>query len=134
MILPVIPSGQQRPRFTSRGKFGHAYKSKTQKQHEKELDFYIRQHRPDEPLTGPLEVKIDAYLPVPQSWPKWKKAAALSGEIRPEKKPDIDNIIKGLLDCSNEILFEDDRQVVSIMARKFYSMDPRVEMGIREAV
>jgi Holliday junction resolvase RusA-like endonuclease len=132
LTIPVIPTGQQRPRFTAQGKFGRAYKSKTQKAHEKELGYYIQQQKPDEPLQGPLEVMIDAFFPVPKSWPKWKTEAALAGEIRPDKKPDIDNVIKGLLDCSNGILFEDDRQIVSVMGRKFYAAEPRLEYGIRE--
>lgn len=134
LIIPVVPTGQQRPRFTARGKFGHAYKSSTQRANEREMRFYIDQQRPDEPMQGPLEVDIKAYLPIPKSWPRWKIAAAISGELRPDKKPDVDNLAKNALDCANGVLFEDDRQVVSIMARKFYGVNPRWEIGIREAV
>lgn len=134
LVIPVTPTGQQRPRFASRCGHGVAYKSKTQKAHESDLGFYIRQQRPEAPLEGPVEVTLDAHYPIPKSWPKWKRAAALSGEIRPAVKPDIDNVLKQALDCSNGILFDDDKQVVGVMCRKFYSADPRLELGVREAV
>ncbi len=134
LIIPVVPTGQQRPRFTARGKHGMAYKSKSQKEHERELGYHIQRQRPDEPMTGPIEVKLDAYYPIPKSWPKWKVAAALSNEIRPTVKPDLDNVLKMALDCSNGVLFADDKQVVGVMTRKFYSAEPRLELGIREAV
>lgn len=47
-------------------------------------------------------------------------------------KPDIDNMVKFYLDCANGIVFDDDRQVVSIVANKYYSEKPRTEMIVTE--
>lgn len=36
-------------------------------------------------------------------------------------RPDIDNMVKFYLDCMNELVYADDRQVVELSARKVYS-------------
>lgn len=54
----------------------------------------------------------------------------LEGSIRPNKKPDIDNIIKSIADSLNGIAYKDDAQVVEVIAKKFYSNKPRVEVTI----
>ena len=37
----------------------------------------------------------------------------LNGELLPAKKPDIDNIVKAVLDALNEVAYRDDTQAVS---------------------
>jgi Holliday junction resolvase RusA-like endonuclease len=46
------------------------------------------------PFTGAVELKLAAYIAVPKSWSKKKRADALAGLIRPTVKPDADNIQK----------------------------------------
>jgi len=132
IVLPIPPTGQQRPRFTRIGRFHKAYKSNKQKAEESKIMLLLYQYRPKQPLNEALNVQIDAFLPIPQSWPKWKKKAALNGEIRPTKKPDIDNLAKQVLDCMNQVFWQDDRQIVGLMVRKFYAMDPRWEIHIKK--
>jgi len=133
IILPIEPTGQQRPRFTRIGRFHKAYKSSKQKQEESKILYFLYQHRPEKPFTQALNVKIDAYLPIPSSWPKWKKAAAQNNEIRPAKKPDIDNLAKQVLDSMNKIFWQDDKQIVGLIVRKFYDLNPRWEIEVSEA-
>lgn len=132
IIIPLPPSGQQRPRFTRIGKFHKAYKSSKQKAEENKITYFLYQHKPATPLTDALHVTIDAYMPIPSSWPKWKKIAAQNNEIRPTKKPDIDNLAKQVLDCMNGIFWQDDRQIVGLMVRKYYSQEPRWEIKVQE--
>jgi len=74
---------------------------------------------------------VRAYFSVPVSKPvKWK-ADALSKKILPTKKPDIDNIIKGVADALNKVVYVDDTQIVALKAYKFYSDRPRIEIFIR---
>jgi Holliday junction resolvase RusA-like endonuclease len=78
---------------------------------------------------GPLFVEVTAYMPVAESKPKKWKAAALSGEIRPTKKPDWDNFGK-ILDALNLVVWVDDSQIVEGRVRKFYSDRPRMEIRV----
>lgn len=81
-------------------------------------------------FTGELEVIINAYFPIPKSWSKTKKQAASNGEIRPETKPDTDNISKIILDSLNQIAYYDDKSVCDLTVHKYYSNEPRVEVTI----
>ena len=53
---------------------------------------------------------------------------AEEGEIRPAKRPDLDNILKAATDACNGIAYVDDRQIVSLFARKEYATTPRLEI------
>ena len=132
-VIPIEPVGQMRARHTSAGKFSRTYKSKQQQTAENRLLAFAAQHCPDEPMDGPLEVRIDAYMPIPASMTKPKRVQAMSGELRPTKKPDADNIAKHLLDCFNGVFWTDDKNIVGLMVRKFYSDSPRWEVEIRQA-
>lgn len=89
-----------------------------------------------EPLSGPLWCSIRAHVGIPDSWPDWKRDAALEGEILPTGKPDLDNLIKAVLDACNGIVWRDDAQITTGNASKEYSSDPRVhiEVGVIRCV
>jgi len=74
---------------------------------------------------------IVAFYGIPKSERKWKQKLMRSGEIRPMKKPDSDNIAKVILDALNGIAFRDDSQVIDLHVTKHYSDDPRVEIYLR---
>lgn len=81
----------------------------------------------------PLEVRIMAYYGIPQSESKKKKEMMRTHQLRPTKKPDVDNVVKIILDSLNKIAYHDDAQVVDCMFRKFYSDNPRVVVTISNA-
>lgn len=68
-----------------------------------------------------MKVDIVAYYPIPRSWSKKKRRAAADGEIRPTTKPDCDNVIKVVLDAMNGVAYYDDKQVVEVSCKKYYS-------------
>ena len=82
------------------------------------------------PLNGPVKMFVAAYLPIPKSLSKKRQAMAEAGEMRPTKKPDIDNFMKAALDGCNKIAFVDDSQVVDLHAVKVYSRRPRLVIRI----
>lgn len=131
--IPLEPVGQMRARHTSAGKFSRTYKAKQQQSAENRLLAFAVEHRPAEPMDGPLEVTIDAYMPIPKSFSRMKRQMAMDGELRPTKRPDADNIAKHLLDCFNGIFWTDDKNIVGLMVRKFYSDTTRWEVEIKQA-
>ena len=54
------------------------------------------------------------------------------GLLRPTTKPDIDNVIKAVLDGLNGVAYADDSQVVALSASKCYSDDPRVVVIVED--
>ena len=52
---------------------------------------------------------------------------------KPTKKPDVDNIIKVVLDGLNKTAYEDDKQVVKVSLEKIYTKeDERIEFDVKE--
>ena len=75
---------------------------------------------------------MDIYRQIPKSVSKKRRELKNERIIRPTVKPDIDNYTKGILDSLNGICWIDDSQIVSLIANKYYSDEPRVEIEIKE--
>jgi len=81
---------------------------------------------------GYLKIDIKAYFKIPKSTSKKKKESMLMGEIKPDKKPDIDNVLKIVLDSLNKTAYKDDAQVIKASITKEYSDMPRIKITISE--
>ena len=81
------------------------------------------------PLEGALRVRVLACFGVPQSWSAKKRAAAISGAVRPSKRPDIDNVVK-IFDALNQVVWVDDAQVVEAWVEKIYTDRPRLRIEV----
>lgn len=79
-----------------------------------------------------VSMTVTAEMGIPESWSGKKQRMAESGEIKPAKKPDIDNLLKAILDSCNSIIYADDAQVCEIIARKLYSRTPRLVIEVRQ--
>lgn len=150
VTLTGAPRGKERPRAriakTSDGKqFISIYTPAETRAYENDLRASaIDAMRGKEIISGPVDVIVFAYLPVPESWSERKKAAARAGEIRPMTKPDGDNILK-LLDAFNpvkdkrtgtkvQIVWVDDTQVVDGRVVKLYARKtPGIIVEVRRA-
>lgn len=67
-----------------------------------------------------LAVEIVLYYTRPKSMTKKNQLLAQQGLLRPIVKPDVDNVIKAILDALNGMAFEDDRQIVQVTCEKWY--------------
>ena len=85
------------------------------------------------PLSGPLDVSIEATFEVPKSWPKYRKRAALQGIEPHVTTPDTDNVAKIALDGCNGIVWCDDSQVIRMTASKRYGPSPGLLVAVTEA-
>lgn len=125
IIIPMEPKPKGRPRFAN----GHAYTPKETREYE-DLVRLIARNAIKAPQSGAIRMKVDFYLPMPK---KLSKAKFGDSEPRPTKKPDIDNLGKAVLDALNSgVGYEDDKQIVELTLRKFYSENPRTEITMEE--
>ena len=84
-------------------------------------------------LENRIKVTINAYFKVPKTTTKKDIALIEEGKLSPTKKPDIDNIVKIILDSLNGIAFKDDNQITKIEVEKLYTFeDERVYVKIEE--
>jgi Holliday junction resolvase RusA-like endonuclease len=134
-VVYGTPIGKGRPRATSRGGFVRMYTDA------KTLGF--EQAVADEARTAmsswelfdtPMQLQLSAYYPIPKSWSKKKRQLAVDGEIYPQVKPDLDNVMKAILDALNGVVYADDSQVINLVATKRYSTDPRIEVYVHEVL
>ena len=84
-----------------------------------------------QPMAEPISVIVAAWLPMPKSFTKAERAAAMAGKIVPAG--DVDNYAKSALDALNGIVWLDDRQVAQLTAVKRYSSAPALIISVREA-
>jgi len=89
-------------------------------------------HLPSVYFEKPLMVEIDVDVAIPKSFSKKKADLARMGMIRPQIKPDCDNYAKNINDAMNGIVFPDDKQIVSLIVRKWYADTEKVTVSIRE--
>ena len=134
LTIPGTPVGKARPRIT-RG--GIAYTPKETKNYETLIrDLFFQKHG-QVMLKGNIQANLTVYFGLNKS--DYNKTGLtktgkrkLAGEVRPTKKPDIDNILKAVLDSLNGIAYIDDSQVVALSAEKYYAEQPRVEIVLSE--
>ena len=129
MIGDIV--GKARPRMNTRT--GRAYTPTKTKLYEYGLRQWFCMNYPNfKPIEGRVKVSIIAYFEIPKSTSKKKEAEMLSNNISPTKKPDIDNIVKIVLDGMNKFAFKDDTQVVKLDVEKKYAEKPRMYIKIEE--
>lgn len=125
------PKGKGRPRFNP---YAHKSRPRTPEDtlvYENLIAWeYARQCKDTFPEKTPIRMTINAYYAIPKSASKKNKRLMETGEIRPTKKPDIDNVVKVYADALNNIAYHDDTQIVSLICEKFYSDKPRVEVRL----
>ncbi len=82
-----------------------------------------QQHRPEKPYQGAVAVELKFYFNRPKS---------VSEKKRPYHtvKPDIDKLCRNILDALSGIIYNDDTQVISLMAYKGYDQTPRLEVSV----
>lgn len=110
------PKGKARPRFAH----GHTYTPRETVEYERLIATSYREHGGNS-HDGECTVKVTAYFTIPKSWTKAKKMEVVSRGLSPQTKPDIDNIVKVVMDGLNGVAYHDDKQVVRVVAEKRYS-------------
>ena len=128
ITVDIMPKGKTRPRFTTSG---HAYNDPAQAEHERCIRAaWIAEHG-IEPIGGgcPVAVRAFFYKPLPRS--------AKGDERDWTQKPDIDNLVKSVLDALNGVAYEDDKQIVELTAAKMTQVrdtPPRIDIVVDYAI
>ena len=124
------PVAKGRPRFTRQGR---AYTPKKTHDYESEVAMMAKAAMGSQkPLETPVAVYVYVTFPIPQSYSKKRTEACLNGSERPNKRPDLDNIVKSITDGMNEVVYQDDSQITSLHATKVYGTTAMVEVCVKE--
>ena len=129
--VPGQPVGKGRARVTTHGGFARAYTPEKTAVYENLVKLSFQAIN-ETPLDGAIEVSILAYYAIPKSFSRKKRDAALRGDIKPNVKPDLDNVIKSICDGLNRVAYNDDKQITFIAAAKYYGEPARVKIALKE--
>lgn len=122
--------GKQRPRFNSKTR--RTYTPQDTVSYENWVKLCYKEQS-NKKLEGSIQATIIAYFAVPKSYSKTKRLDCVLNNLRPTKKPDIDNCIKIILDSLNGIAYKDDSQIVEVIAvKKWTEGIERLEFSLEE--
>lgn len=131
--IPGFVQAQERPRFSRMGKGVRTHDAPKSRSYKELVKLVAWENKPQKLILEPLRLEVDVYLMPPKKYhTKPKQALISSGDLRPTTKPDIENLLKGIMDGMTGIIYRDDSLVVELVAKKFYSLTPRAEVRVIE--
>jgi Holliday junction resolvase RusA-like endonuclease len=86
-----------------------------------------QKHRPKALITGPVDLTLIFYLPIPKSLPKSKRTWHI-------KKPDLSKLTRSVEDALTGIVWRDDSQIMDSCQRKVYSDTPGVNIIVQAII
>lgn len=113
IVIPIEPKPAPRPRMDKNS--GKVYMPEWYKIYKSAIQFYVRQQAPAYLSNDALFIEMSFQKPC---------------EVTSQRYGDIDNLVKGVLDALNGLMWKDDRQVVGIYARKFNTGINEIELKI----
>lgn len=129
--VPGTINGKGRPRINSYT--GTVYTPTKTKDYEYLIEQYFLLKYPKfKPLEGRIAVNIIATFNIPKNVKKQDINKMLERTISPTKKPDIDNIVKVILDAMNKFAFNDDIQITKLNVEKVYGTEEKIYISIEE--
>jgi Holliday junction resolvase RusA-like endonuclease len=107
------PKPQPRPRAFAFNGHARVYDAGTAEGWKSLIAVAAKECLPAEPITGPVELTVEFYMPRPKSHHTGKgKIKHAHEDIRHTQKPDTDNLVKAVKDCLSTLrMWKDDSQV-----------------------
>jgi Holliday junction resolvase RusA-like endonuclease len=132
VMLAGEPQGKGRARAFRRGNhIGHYTPEKTRTYEGMIRTAAMESLGNKAPFEDPVEFVMRAVFPVPASWSGKKRDRALLGELKPGKKPDLDNIAKAWNDALNGVVYRDDSLICRMTLDKRYGPQALVVVTVR---
>jgi len=123
-LIPVEPYPQRRPRIfkTKTGKYLTIYPGAGAKQRLMIREFVLKNGGKKFPKPTPLRLEVKFVLKKPTS----------ARRKYPSVRPDLDNYVKLLKDALSGYLWDDDGQIVELIAKKEYGEMPCIELEVEQ--
>jgi len=116
------PVPQGRPRIIKKGQHYGAKDPDTSRVYKDRLRLLAHEHRQEPLLEGPLFLRLTFEVLKPKS--------ARKRDVWRHKKPDLDNLVKAVMDAMVGVMYRDDAQIVGLESYKLYSASPGVTLEL----
>jgi len=129
-----VPKGSTRS-FVIRGRAVTTNANAKTRPWEQSIAFEARHAiAPREPSPEPVRVWLVFHMPRPKGhWNAKGTRLVKSAPAHPAKKPDLDKLVRCVLDALTHVVWVDDAQVVAVEAEKRFGGSPGVEIVVRRA-
>lgn len=127
LFQPLI--AQKQTRWTCKCKRGHCYDPS--KKDKEQMQWQIKPFAPSTPLSGPVELTLVFFFPIPKGTSKALRTQMLNRVILPDKKPDEDNLAYLVTNALKEIVYDDDRRICAKHVYKFYGPEEKTVIRVR---
>lgn len=130
IIIKGKPKAQQRHRHTKRG-----FVYDPSKKDKDDMIVLMRSKAPKTPFTKPIGLYLRFNMPYVK---KHYRTGKFSNQLKPNLstsykiKPDIDNMLKFVMDAGNGLLWKDDSQIYRVDMEKCYAREGSTEILIVE--
>lgn len=129
--VPGKIHGKERPRLNRYS--GAIYTPRTTKNYEELIkENFLEKYPNFKIIEGRIKIKIIVYFSIPKSTRKRDINDMLENNISPVKRPDIDNIVKVILDSLTKVAFKDDIQVTKLYVEKKYCKEDKLYIFIKQ--
>ena len=124
---------QQRPRFSRQNGHVRTYDDKKSRNYKAHVQKCAARYAPEQLIDSAIELHVVIYRPLTSDIKRSKvqTAKALNGERKPVKKPDIENLVKGIMDGCTGVLWVDDSLITKLVAEKVFGEEERAEITIK---
>ena len=95
------------------------------------MQWQIKPFAPQTLITGPVELTIAFFFPVPKSASKLVRTQMLNRLILPDKRPDEDNLAYIVTNALKNLVYDDDCRVCAKHVYKFYGEEPKTVIRVR---
>ena len=124
---PPVP--QKQTRFTCACHKVRCYDpSEKDKKH---IQWQVKPFAPSTPITGPVELTIAFFLPIPKGTSSVRRRQMINRIILPDKRPDEDNLAYIVTNALKSLVYLDDSQICAKHVYKVYGEDPKTVIRVR---
>tara|TARA_B100000287_G_C20667418_1_gene792158 strand:+ start:181 stop:654 length:474 start_codon:yes stop_codon:yes gene_type:complete len=117
--IPAEPIAQGRPRFSTHGKFVRAYDPKKSRDWKAFVADFARKAMDEysilTPMEGPLCIRARFAFPLPKTQYRKRTPRKTQWHV---KRPDLDNLFKGITDAMEGIVFHRDADISKVVMEK----------------
>lgn len=133
-IIPGEARAKARPQVRSFAGRPQIYKDSVTATFENWVRLHAEQALGDAPrFEGPVAISIEVITEPAKSYSAKKRKDMIEGRIKPTRYPDLDNVVKSIIDGCNRSTIRDDVLVVVITASKSYGERAATFVTIAEA-